>query len=96
MPSQKYITIRVLRDDLARIRRALNSHEFLGGTSAIRWFNWLSYMTGSEILAAAKTGRPPEDGRGSGADRRWTHDASYLLSDEDEAEAKRLDVEDQE
>ena len=95
MPSQKYITIRVLRDDLARIRRALNSHEFLGGTSAIRWFNWLSYMTGSEILAAAKTAGPRktvEVQEQIDAGR----DASYLLSDEDEAEAKRLDVEDQE
>ena len=69
----------MLRDDLARIRRALNSHEFLGGTSAVRWFNWLSYMTGSEILAAAKTAglrKTVEVQEQIDAGR----DASYLLS----------------
>ena len=95
MPS-KYITIRVLRQDLERVRRALNSHEFLGGTSVIRWFHWLSFMTGNEILAGAKLAGP----------RQATYvkeqldagrDQEHLLNDtDDEAEAKRLDVEDQE
>ena len=86
MPS-KYITIRVLRIDVERVRRALISHVFLEGTSVVRWFNWLSYMTGSEILEMAKK-------TGS---RRATElqekidvgqDASYLLSDEDEKNAE--------
>ena len=93
MPS-KYITIRVLRVDVERVRRALKGHVFLEGTTVVRWFNWLSYMTGSEILATAKR---------SGS-RRSTElaekidagqDASYMLSDEAEAEAVRLDTADE-
>ena len=89
MPS-KYITIRVLRIDVERVRRALKGHVFLEGTTVVRWFNWLSYMTGSEILATAKRSGPRV--ATELAERQDVgQDASYLLSDEAEAEAVRLD-----
>ena len=89
MPS-KYITIRVLRIDVERVRRALKGHVFLEGTTVVRWFNWLSYMTGSEILATAKRSGPRA--ATELAERQDVgQDASYLLSDEAEEEAVQLD-----
>lgn len=83
----RYRTVRLLEEDVQRIERALKSHPFLDGTKFVRWGNWISYMTGSEILAMAKKSGP----------RRATElqeqidagrDASYLLSDEDEKNAE--------